>query len=97
MRSFYARAMLRNLVETGIASEQSDAKLMMPQALSEKALAPAPKELRDQLRAAIFKNMLLVLNTYKMMEAIIGKDRDSTYDMSELRERTRQPPTLKPS
>ena len=56
-----ARAMLRNLVENGIA-EQSDAKLIAA-ALSEKSLAVAPKELRGQLRAAIFKNMLLVLNT----------------------------------
>ena len=56
-----ARAMLRNLVENGIA-EQSDAKLIAA-ALSEKSLAAAPKELRGQLRAAIFKNMLLVLNT----------------------------------
>lgn len=56
-----ARAMLRNLVENGIA-EQSDAMLIAA-ALSEKSLAAAPKELRGQLRAAIFKNMLLVLNT----------------------------------
>ena len=54
------RAMLRNLVETGVASE-SDAHLMMA-GLSDSALAPAPKEIRDQLRASIFKNMLLVLN-----------------------------------
>lgn len=56
-----ARAILRNLIETGIASE-SDAQLMAA-ALSDKALAAAPKECRDQLRAGVFKNMLLVLNT----------------------------------
>ncbi len=56
-----ARAMLRNLVETGVASE-SDAHLMTA-ALSDQSLAAAPKECRDQLRAAMFKNMLLVLNT----------------------------------
>ena len=56
-----ARAMLRNLVETGVASE-NDAALMAA-ALSEKTLAAVPKEIREQLRAAIFKNMLLVLNT----------------------------------
>lgn len=55
-----ARAMLRNLVETGMASE-SDAALMAA-ALSEKSLMAAPKEYREQLRAALFKNMLLVLN-----------------------------------
>ena len=38
-----------------------DAHLMMA-GLSDSALAPAPKEIRDQLRASIFKNMLLVLN-----------------------------------
>ncbi|MBP3704288.1 MAG: CtsR family transcriptional regulator [Clostridia bacterium] len=56
-----ARAMLRNLLETGVTSE-SDAALMAA-ALSEKSLAAAPKETRDQIRAAVFKNMLLVLNT----------------------------------
>ena len=54
------RAMLRNLVETGVASE-SDARLMAA-ALSDSSLAPAPKESRDLLRASLFKNMLLVLN-----------------------------------
>lgn len=55
------RAMLRNLTEAGIVSE-SDARLMAA-ALSDSSLAPAPKEVRDALRAAGFKNMLLVLNT----------------------------------
>ena len=56
-----ARAMLRNLVETGVAGE-SDAALIAA-AVSEKSLISAPKELRDELRASIFKNMLLILNT----------------------------------
>lgn len=56
-----ARAILRNLIETGIASE-SDAALMAA-ALSEQSMLAVPKEYREQLRAAMFKNMLLVLNT----------------------------------
>ena len=56
-----ARAMLRNLVETGVAGE-SDAALIAA-AVSEKSLISAPKDLRDELRASIFKNMLLILNT----------------------------------
>lgn len=55
------RAMLRNLVETGVASD-SDARLIAA-ALSDSSLVPAPKEYRDLLRASLFKNMLLVLNT----------------------------------
>lgn len=55
-----ARAMLRNLFEAGVASE-SDAQLIAA-ALSDQSLSAAPKECRDQLRAAIFKNMLLMLN-----------------------------------
>ncbi len=54
------RAMLRNLTEAGIVSDP-DARLMAA-ALSEGSLAPAPKECRDALRAAAFKNMLLILN-----------------------------------
>ncbi|MGN0479186.1 MAG: CtsR family transcriptional regulator [Hominenteromicrobium sp.] len=55
------RAILRNLVETGVTTE-SDARLMAA-ALADSSLAPAPKECRDALRASLFKNMLLVLDT----------------------------------
>ena len=55
-----ARAMLRNLLESNIMSE-SDASLIAA-ALSEQSLSAAPREYRDQLRASLFKNMLLVLN-----------------------------------
>lgn len=55
-----ARAMLRNLLESNIMSE-SDAALFAA-ALSEKSLSAAPRENRDQIRASLFKNMLLVLN-----------------------------------
>lgn len=54
------RAMLRNLLESAVMSD-SDAALFAA-ALSEKSLAAAPRECRDQLRASLFKNMLLVLN-----------------------------------
>lgn len=54
------RAMLRNLSDSGVIT-QTDARLIAA-ALSESALAPAPKESRGILRASIFKNMLLVLN-----------------------------------
>ncbi len=56
-----ARAMLRNLLESNIMSE-SDASLIAA-ALSEQSLSAAPREYRDRLRASLFKNMLLVLNT----------------------------------
>jgi len=56
-----ARAMLRNLLESNIMSE-NDASLIAA-ALSEQSLSAAPREYRDQLRASLFKNMLLVLNT----------------------------------
>ena len=55
-----ARAMLRNLLESNIMSE-NDASLIAA-ALSEQSLSAAPREYRDQLRASLFKNMLLVLN-----------------------------------
>lgn len=55
-----ARAMLRNLVEAGIADENT-AELMAA-ALSEQALQPAPRECRDALRAQLFKKMLLVMH-----------------------------------
>lgn len=54
------RAMLRNLMETGVLEEGAAA--LMAAALSEQALQPAPRECREALRAQIFKNMLLVMN-----------------------------------
>ena len=55
------RAMLRNLIEAGVIRD-SDARLMAA-ALRDSSFAAAPKEYRDALRASVFKNMLLVLNT----------------------------------
>ena len=55
-----ARAMLRNLFESDMITE-SDAALIST-AISEKSLSAAPRECREQLRALLFKNMLLVLN-----------------------------------
>lgn len=56
-----ARAILHNLMETGIIAN-ADANLIYA-ALSDSALAPAGRECRDALRASIFKNMLLMIDT----------------------------------
>lgn len=53
-----ARAMTENMAQSGILS-QSVAELILT-AVSEKSLAAVPKELRDTVRASIYKNMLLV-------------------------------------
>ncbi len=53
-----ARAMTENMVQSGIL-EQKEAEFIQA-AVSEKALASVPKELRNAVRAAIYKNMLLV-------------------------------------
>lgn len=53
-----ARAMTENMAQSGILS-QSAAELILT-AVSEKSLAAVPKELRDTVRASIYKNMLLV-------------------------------------
>lgn len=54
------RAMLNNMVQNRILSEEA-AKLISI-AVSEQSLSAAPKEIRNQLRASIFKNILLVVN-----------------------------------
>lgn len=54
------RAMLNNMVQNRILSEEA-AKLISV-AVSEQSLSAAPKETRNQLRASIFKNILLVVN-----------------------------------
>lgn len=51
------RAMCENMVQSGVL-DRASADLIRA-AISEKALAAAPRELRETLRAAIFKNMLL--------------------------------------
>ena len=56
-----ARAMLENMVGGAVLDRQS-AELIAA-ALSEKALAAVPKELRDTVRAMICKSMLLATRT----------------------------------
>ncbi len=51
------RAILKNLCAAG-ALEERDAKLILA-ALGARALQPAPPEIRNALRAAIFKQILL--------------------------------------
>ena len=53
-----ARAMLGNMVERGVL-DRTSAELIGA-AVSEKSLAAVPRELRDAVRARIYKNMLLV-------------------------------------
>jgi len=52
-----ARAITGNLVQGGVLSEELGRALLA--AVSENALRPAPRTLRDELRAAIFKNVLI--------------------------------------
>ncbi len=52
-----ARTMLENMVQRGVL-ERMAAELIQA-AVSDKSLAAAPKELRDTVRAMIYKNMLL--------------------------------------
>ncbi len=53
-----ARAMLGNMVERGVL-DRTSAELIGA-AVSEQSLAAVPRELRDAVRAMIYKNMLLV-------------------------------------
>ena len=53
-----ARAMLGNMVERGVLDRTSAG--LIGAAVSEKSLAAVPRELRDAVRAMIYKNMLLV-------------------------------------
>lgn len=55
-----ARAMLNNMLESKILSEET-ARLVSV-AVSDQTLSVAPKEMRNQLRASIFKNILLLCN-----------------------------------
>lgn len=57
-----ARAMLENMAGGGVLERQW-AELIAA-AISEKALTAVPRELRDTVRAMIFKNMLLVTRTW---------------------------------
>jgi transcriptional regulator CtsR len=50
--------MLGNMVERGVL-DRTSAELIGA-AVSEKSLAAVPRELRDAVRAMIYKNMLLV-------------------------------------
>lgn len=53
-----ARAMTQNMLQNGVL-DQVSAELIQA-AVSEQSLAAVPKELRDAVRAALYKNMLLV-------------------------------------
>ena len=52
-----ARAMLDNMVQIGVLPQET--AQLIGAAVSEKSLLAAPREMRNLLRAAIFKNMLL--------------------------------------
>ena len=56
-----ARAMTGNLLQSGMLDNSSAA--LIRAACSEQPLAAVPKELRDVVRAAIYKNMLLSTRT----------------------------------
>lgn len=56
-----ARAMTANMVENSVLDPR--AAELIQAAVSEKALAAVPRDLRDMVRAAIYKNMLLVTRT----------------------------------
>lgn len=56
-----ARAMTANMVENSVLDPR--AAELIQAAVSEKALAAVPRDLRDIVRAAIYKNMLLVTRT----------------------------------
>ena len=56
-----ARAMTGNLLQSGMLDNSSAA--LIRAACSEHSLAAVPKELRDVVRAAIYKNMLLSTRT----------------------------------
>ena len=52
-----ARAMTENMVYSGVLTRST--ALIIQAAVSEKALAEVPREYRDRVRAAIYKNVLL--------------------------------------
>lgn len=52
-----ARAMTENMVQSGVLNRE--AAELIQAAVSEKTLSVIPKEYRDTVRAAIYKNMLL--------------------------------------
>lgn len=56
-----ARAMTQNMLENGVL-ERSSAELIQA-AVSDKALSLVPKDVRDSVRASIYKNMLLTTRT----------------------------------
>ncbi|MCI8384971.1 MAG: CtsR family transcriptional regulator [Acutalibacter sp.] len=56
-----ARVMLKNMVESGVLDLRSGA--LIQAGTSEKALGAVPKEVRDEVRAMIVKNMLLATRT----------------------------------
>lgn len=56
-----ARAMTENMLQSGVLSE-TVAELIQS-AVSEKTLSAVPKELRNEVRASIYKNMLITVRT----------------------------------
>lgn len=56
-----ARAMTSNLLQNGMVD--SSAASLIRAACSEHALASVPKDIRDTVRASIYKNMLLATRT----------------------------------
>lgn len=56
-----ARAMTSNLLQNGMVD--ATAAWLLQAACSEHALAAVPKEIRDTVRASIYKNMLLATRT----------------------------------
>ena len=52
-----ARAMSENMLQNGILSKE--AVDLIQAAVSEKALALVPRELRNYVRASVYKNMLI--------------------------------------
>lgn len=56
-----ARAMTENMLQSGVLSETVSE--LIQSAVSEKTLSAVPKELRNEVRASIYKNMLITVRT----------------------------------
>ncbi|MCH5354021.1 MAG: CtsR family transcriptional regulator [Acutalibacter sp.] len=56
-----ARAMTENMLQNGVLTRE--AAELIQAAVSEKALSVLPRELRNEARASIYKNMLIAVRT----------------------------------
>lgn len=56
-----ARAMTENMLQNGVLTRE--AADLLQAAVSEKALSVLPRELRNEARASIYKNMLIAVRT----------------------------------